>query len=75
MVYVNPDDTFEFTTDNEYWIQRIIADAEKYPDGIQILLLPSENNGSIKARVQQKYLGIRTEQIHIFENESDTRKN
>ena len=65
MVYIDQNDTVEFSTDNEYWIKRILADAEEHPEEIEIILLPAENNGSIKARIPNKYLDIRPEQIII----------
>ncbi len=65
MVYVDPEEQFEFTTDNEYWVKRIIEDAKKFPDEITILLMPEQNNGSIKAIMKQKFMDIRPEQIQF----------
>lgn len=62
-VYVDPEAPFEFTTDNEYWIHRVIADAAKYPDEIRIILMPEQNNGCIKAIMKHKFMEIRPEQI------------
>lgn len=62
-VYIDPEEPFEFTTDNEYWINRIVADAAKHPDEIKILLMPDQNNGCIKAIMKQKFMEIRPEQI------------
>lgn len=67
MVYVNQDDPFEFSTDNEYWINRIIEDAKKYPDDIKILKMPQENDGMIKAMMKFKYMDIRPEQIQFWD--------
>lgn len=74
MVYVDPNEVVNFSTDNEYWIQRILEDAEKYPDEITILLRPEENGGSIKALIPNKYLGVRPEQIQILGDKSDGRE-
>ena len=63
MVCVDPEETFVFQTDNKYWIDRVIADAKKYPDEIKVLLLPEQNNGSIKAIMKHKFMDIRPEQI------------
>lgn len=65
-VYVDPEESFEFTTDNEYWINRIIADAKKHPDEIQILLMPEENGGCIKAIMKQKFMEIRPDQLPVI---------
>ena len=64
-VYVDPEEPFEFTTDNEYWINRIIADAAKHPDEIKIILMPEQNNGCIKAIMKHKFMEIRPEQIQM----------
>ena len=66
MVYVDPEEQFEFSTDNDYWINRIIEDAKKYPDEIKILLMPEQNNGLIKAIMKQKFMDIRPEQIETW---------
>ena len=66
MVYVDPEEPFEFTTDNEYWINRVIEDARKFPDEIKILLMPEQNNGAIKAIMKQKIMDIRPEQIKTW---------
>ena len=39
-LYVNPDSVVDFTTDSEYWIYRLITDAEKHPGEIRILEMP-----------------------------------
>lgn len=65
IVYTDPNETMVFTTDNEYWIKRIITDAEKHPDEITIISLPEQNDGSIKARLPFKYLEIRPDQIRM----------
>ena len=70
MVYVDPNEIMEFSTDNEYWINRVLADAEKHPDKITVLLRPEENNGSIKALIPNKYMDIRPEQIQTLGDES-----
>ena len=69
MVYTDPEEQFEFTTDNEYWIKRIIADAEKYPEEMKILLMPEQNNGCIKALVTQKHMDVREEQIKFLQED------
>ena len=66
MVYVDPNEVMEFTTDNEYWIDRVLADAKKHPDEIRVLLTPEENKGSIKVLIPYKYMGVRPDQI-IYE--------
>lgn len=74
MVWTDPNEVMIFTTDNEYWINRIIADAAKHPDEIKIMLMPSENNGSIKVKIPNKYLDVRPEQIvFLTGDESDGR--
>ena len=65
-VYVDPDEPFEMSTDNAYWIKRIKEDAEKHPDEIKILMLPEQNNGSIKVMIPYKYMDIRPEQIQLW---------
>ena len=70
MVYVDPNEVMEFSTDNEYWIKRVLADAEKHHDEITVLLRPEENNGSIKVLIPNKYMDIRPEQIQIWGDES-----
>jgi len=65
-VYVDPDEPFVMSTDNEYWINRIIEDAKKHPDEITILSMPEQNNGSIKVSIPYKYMDIRPEQIKIW---------
>ena len=66
MVYIDPEEQFVFSTDNEYWIKRVIEDAQKYPDEIKILLLPEQNDGAIKAIMKQKFMDIRPEQIEAW---------
>lgn len=44
------------TTNSKYWIDHIIAEAEEHPDEVEIILLPEQNDGSIKARLPLKYL-------------------
>ena len=63
MVYTDPEEQFEFTTDNEYWINRVVEDARRYPDEIKILLMPEQNGGAIKALMKMKFMEIRPEQI------------
>ena len=65
MVYIDPEETFVFQTDNEYWINRVIEDAKKHPDEIKVLLMPEQNNGSIKAIMKQKFMDIRPEQMQF----------
>ena len=71
-VYVDPEETFEMSTDNEYWIGRILEDAQKHPDEIEVLLMPEANNGSIKVRIPYKYMDIRPEQIRFDGSEGET---
>ena len=66
MVYTDPDEQFEFSTDNEYWIKRVLEDAEKYPDEIKILMMPEHNNGVIKAIMKMKFMDIRPDQIQTW---------
>lgn len=66
MVYIDPEEQFTFETDNEYWVNRVLEDAKKYPDEITILLLPEQNNGSIRAIMKQKFMSIRPEQIRTW---------
>ncbi len=74
MVYIDPNEVMEFSTDSEYWINRIIEDAARHPDEIEILLLPEENNGSIKARFPNKYMDIRPDQFIMLEDVADGRE-
>lgn len=67
MMYSDPEQQFEFTTDNEYWINRIMEDAEKHPGEIKILSMPYENGGCIKAIMKQKFMDIRPEQVRECE--------
>lgn len=66
MVYTNPEEVVDFSTDNEYWINRLIEDAKKHPDEIQIISLPQKDGDVIHVKVPNKYLGVRPEQIQIW---------
>ena len=54
---------FEFTTDSEFWINKIIDRAASAPGDVKILMMPAENGGSIKALVRQEFMDIRPERI------------
>lgn len=71
MTYVDMNTPFEFTTDNQYWIDRVIADAKLHPDEIKILAMPSENDGSIRVMIPTKYMEIRPEQIKTWQEEEN----
>ena len=70
--YIDPEASFEFSTDNQYWIDRIIADAKKYPDEITIIAMPAQNRGSIKAMMKYKFMDIRPEQIKEWTSDGRT---
>ncbi len=63
MVYFNPEMIVDFSTDNEYWINRLMEDAKKHPDEIQIISLPQKDGDVIHVKVPNKYLDVRSDQI------------
>lgn len=73
-LYVNPDSVVDFTTDSEYWIYRLITDAEKHPGEIRILEMPSGTCSTIHAIVPNKYLDVREEQIQLFGGNREWKK-
>ena len=56
--YTNLDQYATFDSSETKWINKILKLKEKYPDEVEIICMPENNNGSIFAHIPKSWMKV-----------------